>query len=318
MNSEAPGYEMTFTDEQLQYIEQLSGIGFLPRKIAITVGIPARMRNQFITEMETEGTILNHHYLKGQYKTEAEARLNVAKSSKSSIMAFQEMKKTQQESEIDELKRTLEAGYETPTEPERALMVEYEDSLDSYNALKEFVAIGKSDNLPGHLQHYWNKLSTAHDLVTNFSHKARGRKHIVKILRMKYPEVTERHGHKLVNEAISFFNVDIEKSHWRNILCESLDKAIAVAWKMNRIDWMIKAIKEQAVIQGLHLAEPDPIPEELLSKKVIVISSNAKELGYEPGNRKDLLEKIRSYEISKNHKKKLANDAGITDIEFEE
>ena len=309
---------MTFTDEQLAYIEQLAGIGFLPRKIGITLGIPARLSEQFIAEMEQEGTTLNHHYLKGQYKTEAEAKLNIAKSSKSSILAFQEMKKSQQESELEELKHTLEKGYETPSEPERTLLAQYDDSIESYNALKEYVSMGETAALPPHLQHYWNKLSTTHDLISNFQNRARGRKHVVRTLRMKYPEVTERHGYKLINEAISFFNVDIEKSQWRNILCESLDKAIAVAWKMNRIDWMIKAIREQAIIQGLHLEEQDAIPEELLSKKVIIISNNAREFGYEPVSRRELLEKIRGYEISKSHKQKLAKDAGITDIDFTE
>lgn len=322
MNSEETGSRTytdgNYNDEQLAYLEQLASIGFSPRKIAITFGVPTRLMQSFINEIEKEGSTLNAIYLRGQYKTEAEAKLNIANSSKSSIAAFQEMKKSQIESDIDELKRSLEPGYELDTTPTLAIQAQYNDSLDYYHALKELVNTGNCDKLPAHLQEYWQRLSVAHDLISNFQNRAKGRRFVIRQLKLKYSDLSERQCYRIINESISFFNVDIDRNHWKNILCESLDKAIAVAWKMNRMDWIIKAIHEQALIQGLHLEEKEAIPEELLEKKVIVISSNAKEFGYEPVARKDLLEQIKKYDISRRDKQRLAKDAGITDLEFEE
>lgn len=169
MNSGAPGSRIALTDEQLQEVEKFASIGFSPRKIAVALGIPGNLAHIFVTEAEQEGTPVNQHFLKGVYKTEAEARLNIASSAKSSIFAYQEMKKSLLESEVDELKRKLE-----------------------------------------------------------------------------------------------------------------------------------------------------PIPEELLAQKVIVISNNARDFGYEPISKSDLLARINQYEVDNLHKKRLARDAGITDIDFEQ
>lgn len=318
MSSEENGSGIEFTDEQLSYVEELAGIGFLPRKIGITIGIPARNLRWFIQEMQTEGTALNFRYLKGQYLTEANARKNLTESSKGSFTAFKEMRELQRETEVDELKRTLEVGYTPSDEPQLSLKAQYNDTLENYLALKEFIATGTSDNLPANLQEYWNRLSTTHDLISNFNNRAKGRKYVVRQLRLKYPDISERRAYMLINESISFFNTDLDKTHWRNILTEALDKVVAVSWKLNRMDWIIKAIREQAEIQGLKIPDPDPIPEDLLAQKTIIINSDLKQLGVEPVNPKDLLDRIRKYNISKADKTRLARDAGIQDIEFED
>jgi hypothetical protein len=318
MNSEGSGLGIEFTEEQLTYVEQLSGIGFLPRKIGITLGIPSRLIKWFVSEMHTEGTTLNFRYLKGKYLTEANARKNLTESSKGSFTAFKEMRELEKETEVEELKRNLEIGYSQSEEPQLALQAQYKDSIDNYLALKEFIAKGSSDNLPAYLQEYWIRLSCVHDLISNFDNRAKGRKYVVRQLRLKYPDVTENTAYRMINEAVSFFNTDLDKSHWRNILTEALDKVIAVSWKLNRMDWIIKAIREQAEIQGLKIPDADPIPEDLLGQKTIIINSDLKLLGFEPVDPKDLLARIRKYNISKADKTKLARDAGIEDVEFED
>ncbi len=318
MNSEGDGSKIEFTEEQLAYIEELAGIGFLPRKIGITLGVPSRLIKWFIQEIQTEGTILNFRYLKGQYLIEANARKNLADSSKGSFTAFKEMRELQRDTEVDELKRTLETGYTPSDEPQRALKTQYNDSLEYYLALKEFIANGSTDKLPSNLQEYWNRLSTTYDLISNFNNRAKGRKYVVRQLRLKYPEISERRAYQLINESVSFFNTDLDKSQWRNILTENLDKVIAVSWKLNRMDWVIKAIREQAEIQGLKIPDPEPIPDDLLAQKTIIISSDLKQLGVDPVDSKDILDRIRKYNISKADKTKLARDAGIQDIDFED
>jgi hypothetical protein len=318
MNSEENGLGIEFTDEQLTLVEQFAGIGFLPRKIGITLGIPFRLLKWFIQEMQTEGTALNLRYLKGQYLTEANARKNLTDSSKGSFTAFKEMRELQKETEVDELKRTLEVGYSHTDEPQLALRAQYKDSLENYLALKEFITKGSSNDLPANLQEYWTRLSCAHDLISNFNNRAKGRKYVVRQLRLKYPDITENTAYRLINEAVSFFNTDLDKNQWRNILTESLDKVIAVSWKLNRMDWIIKAIREQAEIQGLKIPDPEPIPEELLAQKTIIINSDLKQLGVEPVDPKDLISRIKKYNISKADKERIARDAGIQDVEFED
>jgi len=318
MSSEGNGLGIEFTEEQLAHVEQLAGIGFLPRKIGITLGIPSRLIKRFIQEIQTEGTALNFRYLKGQYLTEANARKNLTESSKGSFTAFKEMRELQKETEVDELKRTLEVGYSHGEEPQLALKAQYKDSLDNYLALKEFVAKGESDHLPANLQEYWNRLSCTHDLISNFNNRAKGRKYVVRQLRLKYPDITENTAYRMINESVSFFNTDLDKTQWRNILTEALDKVIAVSWKLNRMDWIIKAIREQAEIQGLKIQDPDPLPEDLLTQKTIIINGDLKQLGVDPIEPKDLIARIKRYKISKADKERLARDAGIEDVEFEE
>lgn len=319
MTSEESGSPHVLTDEQLASIEKLSGIGFTPRKIAITIGIPGRLIRWFTDQCNQQGSEINFRYLKGRYKTDAEAKLNLASSSKSSFSAYQEHRKTLLESEVDDLKEDLEPELSTGEDTKFSLANQYKDSIDYYHALQEFLAGGEPhDKLPAHLADYWQRLSVAHDLISNFSNRAKGRRYVVKVLMRKYSDITERTAYRLINESMNFFNTDLSRDQWKSVLCESLDKVIAVAWKMSRMDWIIKAIREQAHIQGLHLQEPEPLPEDLLEEKVLIISSNAKEFGFEPIVRKELLEKIKSYEISKGDKQRIARDAGITDVDFED
>lgn len=318
MNSGAPGSRIALTDEQLQEVEKFASIGFSPRKIAVALGIPGNLAHIFVTEAEQEGTPVNQHFLKGVYKTEAEARLNIASSAKSSIFAYQEMKKSLLESEVDELKRKLEPTAEVTHQPTFELSCQYRETLDDYYALKQYYEEGSGDSLPANLKQYWDRLSMAHDLITNIADRAKGRKYVVNVLKSKYPGISDATAYRLINESINFFNTTLDRSHWKNFLCETLDKVIAVAWKMNRMDWIIKAVGEQAKIQGLHNPEQEPIPEELLAQKVIVISNNARDFGYEPISKSDLLARINQYEVDNLHKKRLARDAGITDIDFEQ
>jgi hypothetical protein len=326
MSFELNGSEIRFSEGQLEFFDKLSTAGTPPEEIALVMGIPSSHERWFLEQINTTGTELNRRYLKGVLLTTALGRLNLAEGAKSSVMNFQAYRESLLSMEVDDLKRLLDnpSGKEEPVEepsgeePSTALKQTYKDSLEDYHALKEYVANGSSEKLPAHLQAYWHRLTTAHDLICSFSVRAKGRRHVVKMLRMKYPDISEATGYRLIQDALNFFQVDIDKNQWRNILCESLNKVIAVAWKLNRLDLMIKAIGEQSKILGLHHPDPDPLPDDLLGPKTLIISADARQFGFPEVSRKEITIRLNQYNIPAHEKKRIAADLGITEVDYTE
>ncbi|MHA1169455.1 MAG: hypothetical protein ACTSRU_16640 [Candidatus Hodarchaeales archaeon] len=306
---------MELTEQQLIDVEEYGSINHSPRDIAILLHIDIRELEKEFKDLNSETRIA---YDRGRLKTDTELRKKLRDESKTSITAAQEFNKLKYYDEINAVKDSLDDSM--PQSDEHTLKVTYKDSLDHYHALDEFIASNTDDSpLPEQLQEYWLRLSTAHDLFQKFYNRSKGKKHIAKMLKLKYPGISMATAFRYISESVNFFNVSLTKEQWRNVLSEDLEKVKAVGWQMNRMDYVIKAIEAQGKIQNADKDDPENIPEELLQQKTIIITMDPKELGVEPVSRKELKDRINNWDLSQDQKKDLMDDADIVEeVDYEE
>jgi hypothetical protein len=297
---------MKLTAEQYAEISNFASIGYNFAQIAKIFCIDG---GEFLQMMQEDPEI-EQAFDRGVLQADAEIRLNLLSSAKSSITAAQEFKKMIRDSKNREMLQSLDS-LSTASDPPHALQRTYNDSLEHYHTLQEFLSSNPSSSpLPENLQEYWFRLNTAHDLFRSFHIRSRGRKFIVGILRKKFPDISEATAYRYISEAINFFNVNMSKDDWRNVLCDDLDKVKAAAWEMGNLDLVIKAVKEQANIQA---AAPDQkdIPLDLLQQKIIIVSNNPEDFGLEQVSKKKLWDMIRNFDIDENERIRIAGEAGI-------
>lgn len=317
MSLETNGSAMTYTNEQLAAIEECASLNFSTREISDFLEVNYE---EFYSDWLDISLPVRTCYERGRLKTKASVRQNLVSSAKASITAAQEFAKVLERDRINEIKTELDSSIE-PSKSETHALIKYNDSLDYYHELKNFIG-GENDNLPipAHLAEYWNRLNTAHDIHSKFGNRAKGRKFMVSLLLRKYPDIGRQTANRYIDESLNFFAVNMEKSQWRNVLTDDLEKAKVLAMEMNRIDWFIKAVKEQAEIQQLKLPEPDKIDIELLQEKVLLIVNDPGVLSpdLKKVSAETLIERIKSFDIDLADKIRIARDAGIEDIDYEE
>lgn len=310
---------MTLNEKQLNLISQYSALEYSPRDIARILQID---EYEFLADWQDPDTDIRSYYDKGKLIQKGKVRQNIAKSAASSITAAQEYNKMVENEKIESLKTELDSSAtKRKINNELPILSDYKDSLDHYHELKEWVFNNKdTEEMPAELQEYWHRLNTAHDLYMKLNNRSKGRKFIVNILRKKFPDISNPTAYRYIHEALNFFNVDMTREQWRNVLTEDLEKAKSLAWEMNRVDWFIKAVKEQAEIQQTKLPEPEKIDKELLQQRYLLIVNDPQLLGEgaRSVNKDEILKRIQDYDLTAKDKKRLAKDAGIEDVEFEE
>lgn len=308
---------MRYTDAELKQIEEFAGINYSPEQIAVVLQID---NEAFLFDFTNPDSPAFEAYQRGSLLANAAIRQNIVSSAKSSVTGAQEYKKMLEADKLAKLKQDISASPDS-NKSTAALQMQYKDSIETYHKLTEFIN-NNPENLdfPPDLEVYWHRLNTAHDLQTKFANRAKGRKYMVKVLRRKYPDISESAAYRYLFESLNFFAVQLDRPQWRNILTDDLEKAKSLAWEMNRVDWFIKAVKEQAEIQQVKLPEPETIDPELLQEKVLlivndpgVLSEDLKKIAPEK-----LIDKIKEFDIEMEDKIRLAKDAGIEDVDYEE
>jgi len=308
---------MSYNKEIIQEVEDFAKLNYSPKQIAKILQLDY---DEFLYYWQDADNAVRIAYDRGQLLAVSGARRNIVDSASSSITAAQEYKKMLDADRIEQVKQDMDSSIEPP-KSEAALQLNYKDSIDYYHQLTDFINTNSEQTqFPPELEAYWHRLNTAHDLQTRFANRAKGRKYMVKVLRKKFPDIGEAVAYRLLYESLNFFAVNLKRPQWRNILTEDLEKAKTLAWSMNRVDWFIKAVKEQAEIQQVKLPEPETIDPELLQEKVLLIvndpgalSSDMKKIPMDK-----ILDKIKEFDIEFEDKIRIAKDAGIEDVDFEE
>ena len=103
---------------------------------------------------------------------------------------------------------------------------------------------------------------------------------------------------KAYNQSMEYFYADsvISKEAWRNILAQRMDKNYAIAQLLvkdvsdaKKVNDMIK---DMGIALGLHLPDPEPIPEGAYKKPTKIYTLSMEDLGKVPQNKKELREFI--------------------------
>jgi hypothetical protein len=310
---------MTLTAEQIEYISQFGQLEYSPRDIAEIIGVD---QDEFELEAKTPGTEIYKYLRIAKLKSEGEISANLLNSAKTSVTAQQLYYKHTRQQELKAAKRRID-GKQDDDKPvsKYALKSKYNEAKEDYEALRELVMKGvPTENYNMQMQEYWMRLKTAHDLFLNFENMAKGRPYVVNLLKARF-DISEATAYRYISEAIDFFGMDLSREQFKKVQIAKLDKAIALAWELDRMDWVAVLVKEQNEIAGLKRDEPDKIPDEALKQKVIVATGDPKALGAEPVDKTeltDLVKQIIKKGLTEEEGRKIARDAGVTDINWEE
>ena len=310
---------MTLTPAQIKLLEQFGQLEYTPRELAEIIGIDP---DEFEIEAGVNTSQVYQLLRVIRLKAEGEVSANLLNSAKTSVTAQQIYNKHKRQREQRAAKRRID-GKEDDDKPlsKYALKSAYNEAKEDYEALRELVLKGVPTNkYSPNLQEYWMRLKTAHDMYLNFENMAKGRPYVVNLLKARF-NVSDATAYRYITEAIDFFGVDLSKEQFIKVQLAKLNKAIALAWEMDRPDWVGLLVKEQNEIVGLKREEPIKIPLEVLQQRTIVITGDPTRMGVPAVEKSELIDfckELVNKGLSKEEGRKIANDAGITDIEFEE
>jgi len=194
---------------------------------------------------------------------------------------------------------------------------------EKYHELQEFAQEHDADvQLPEHLQQYSLVLDTAHDLYKVFGNRAKGIRYIARLLKLKYPELSQKNALNYVYQAVNFYHAEtlLNKDTYKNLKLADLDKALAIAYKQKDMETVRRIIRDQAELKGLFQEDPPELPEELFKPRLVIYTGNIQEMDKErePTSRKELLEMIEGYNISRQQKKEIKAELDIQDTDYEE
>lgn len=188
--------------------------------------------------------------------------------------------------------------------------------LEKYdiNELQALIDTGVSDMPEKAVQ-----LLTMLDTVRGLFQKYKSKTFIVNLL-VKNFGISRQYAGRVFVDALNFFYLDhgISKEAWRNIYAEKLDNAATLCWETNDMEGYRRNIMSAAELRGLNKEDPAKVPEELFDRRPIIYINDPKRLGIPEISRTDLAAFIDKQDVSELEKKKLYQDVGVTDIEFEE
>lgn len=161
-----------------------------------------------------------------------------------------------------------------------------------------FIGEGDPDNAPPEIVDYldlMDKIRGMHLRIDKYGSKDAIVNHLVKV------EGLSRYlANKAYNQTLEYFYADndISKEAWRNIIAQKMEKNIAIAQLLIKdvsdAAKVNKMLAEMAQALGLHLPDPEKVPEGTYDKPVKIYTLNMEDLGKKPQGKKELAEFIRS------------------------
>lgn len=104
--------KLRLSQEELEQLEDLASAGYSLEKCAMFLDVP---KADFMAEYFDLGSFIHYHYQRGILKTEAEGAINLTKKeSEGNITAIQQLEKIRRRQFVENEKRRILYGEETP------------------------------------------------------------------------------------------------------------------------------------------------------------------------------------------------------------
>jgi len=192
----------------------------------------------------------------------------------------------------------------------------YSEAVESVdlNALQRFIASGKTA-FPDSFVVYLEILELVRSLYSKYNTKS----FIVNLLSSKPYSLSKHKATKLFYDAINFFysDNDVKKIAWKNIYAQHLDNLAYYAIEKDDIDTARKCFMEAAKMRGVNDPDSDAIPDEMLSRPIIIYSMDPEQVGMQTASRHELGEFIDNLpEISERERVRIKSDAGVIDVKL--
>ncbi len=184
-----------------------------------------------------------------------------------------------------------------------------------------FIGEGDRNKAPSEIIDYldlMDKIRGMHLRIDRFGSKDAIVNHLIKV------EGLSRYlANKAYNQTIEYFyaDTDISKEAWRNIIAGKMEKNIAIAQLLIKdvsdAAKVNKMLAEMAQTLGLHLPDPEKMPDGVYDKPTKIYTLSMEDLGKKPQSKKELAEFIRSLpEIPEKVKEMAMQEAMLKQINF--
>jgi hypothetical protein len=179
---------------------------------------------------------------------------------------------------------------------------------------------GSLIDLPEEYQEYYSMMELVRGLRTKavFNNKIVTKSSIIKLLKEQY-KLSDYQARRLYEDSINFFysSENVKKEAFANLYADQVDEAASIALSTNQLDNYERLKKLAAKLRGLFEQKAPEIPTELYRKTFTIYTLDAKDIGLEPEDTKELekildeLPDIPSIKIGR-----LKSEAGIPGYDF--
>jgi hypothetical protein len=196
-------------------------------------------------------------------------------------------------------------------------MEKFDFKKSYFEKLHDYIQSGSKSELTEEENQYLDILY----LLNNIRRKY-GKENAIAFIQKAPYNIQYRRARLMYDEAINLFYLDdnIERQAHKNMLFEELMSAAKVvlmtAEGSKDMEVYGDLVAKAHKIKGLDQPEQPKIPEELYKKQVKVYMIESKYVGLEGADRNELAERIDAMEIQEREKKRVRQEARITDIDF--
>ena len=289
---------MTLTDEQYKSIEDLAGISYSPKQIALYLDVPLL---EFMDDFNDPDSKIRYHFDRGALISQADIDMKTLKQAKDgNVTSVAQWKK-------DAFNRRIE-NYK--------LNQEYEKEKQNIEDLRLLIEKGEVRNLPEKMVMFFEQI----DFIRALFNRWKSKSFIINAVMLKWKDISRNTATSLYNESVNFFNLDneIKVEAWANIYAERQDSLAALAREMNDIERASACMDKAAKYRGVGKEKPFDLPEGVLDKRPTLYTTRCSDVGIKKVPRYQLAAFIDNMDVSSVDKKNLYRDAQIpTDVDFE-
>jgi len=288
---------MELSEEQFAIIEELSGMNYSVKQIAMHLNIDHKA---FQKEYSRSDSLIRYHYDRGLLETQILLdKANLVNAKGGSVTSIQQWKKDAGLHKLEKLKK----------------QVFFDEEHNEYEQLQGLIERGETKNLPEKVVQFYEQI----DFIRCLYNKYESKSYIINAVVIQWPRISKYQATNLYYETLNFFNLDnqVKVEAWANIYADRLDNMARLCFELNDFETARRLTMDAAELRGVGKDKPNQIPDELLDRRPIFQTMRPEDIGMTRANRNELASLIDNLDITERQKTSVKRDAMIEDVPFE-
>lgn len=290
----------TLTTEQQQLVMDLGALGWTHSSIASTMGVDM---SQFELEALCLDSIVSELIVRGRLEKGAQLEIQLMNQAlEGNVKAVKELANVRRDKSFQISKLDIFGGFEDE---------------ETFNRIMDYIERGSSDDLPPKEQHYIDMLNHIFSLS-----KQHDKRNVINYLTKPPLSLPHRRAADMYAEATNLFYSErkITKAALRNKFAEDMDNLAELAKRTATspadLEIVANIRMKSAKILGLDKDDPETLPVEQYARPIQLHTLSPEALGLQSANRDELARQIEECDVTSAVKHRLAQEAGIEDIDF--